>query len=226
MIIFNDMSNLQQGIKLYDYPEITASNENVNFHSVVGRLGSLVEHTRVHENIKVSCTFSIIGANISQKVREIKKWLKGPGNLSIDENHETFYDVQHIEYGDIERELKRYGRFTVFFHCVPYEYLYSGQSYFTPNAVLYNLYDECSPIYKIVGEGVCVLTVNGNTFEINVGQDATIDTALMLTYRTDEILNTAAKGEYEGLKLKPGENTISITNGFTLTMAPRWGYEV
>ena len=226
MIVYNDIYSKQFGVFLEEYPIITASNEKVNFHSVVGRLGQLMEHTGVHDNVKISCTFSIAGTNYISKVRELKKWLKGPGKLSIDDEQETYYDVQFIEYGDIERELKTFGRFTVHFHCIPYEFLYSGQTYFTPGATLHNLYDECSPIYKIVGEGVCVLVVNGNTFEINVGQDATIDTSLMITYRTDEILNASAKGEYEGLKLKPGENTISITKGFTLTMAPRWGYEV
>lgn len=226
MIVYNNIYSKQFGIFLEEYPIITASNEKVNFYSVVGRLGQLVEHTKVHENIKISCTFSIGGINYIPKVRELKKWLKGPGKLSITDVQDTFYEVLYIEYGNIERELKKFGRFSVIFYCIPYEFLYTGQAYFTPGETLYNLYDECSPIYKIVGEGVCVLTVNGNTFEVNVGQDVTIDTARMITYRTNEILNATAKGEYDGLKLKPGENTISITDGFTLTLAPRWGYEI
>lgn len=224
MIVYNDINSKQFGIFLVDYPAITSSNEKINQHSVVGRNGSLIERTGIRENIKISCTFSISGTGYMSKVRELKKWLYGTGKLTIEDNQDVFYEVEYIEHGNIERQIQTYGTFTVIFHCTPYEFIQSGSEFITPGATLNNPYDECLPLYKIVGEGNCVLTVNGYKFEVNVGQDVSIDTALMITYRTDEILNTAAKGDYEGLKLKPGENTISITNGFTLTMAPRWGY--
>ena len=36
------------------------------------------------------------------------------------------------------------------------------------------------------------------------------------------MMNTSVSGDYEELYLKPGENEISITQGFTLTVIPNW----
>ena len=86
-----------------------------------------------------------------------------------------------------------------------------------------NQFDFCKPIYKISGEGVCTLSVNGKSMTANIGQNLTIDTELMLAYRTDgTLMTTSVNGDYEDLWLSEGENTVTITNGFTLTVIPRW----
>ena len=67
------------------------------------------------------------------------------------------------------------------------------------------------------------LTVNGNKMTANVGQNLTIDTDLMIAYRTDGTSqNTEVTGEYEDLWLPPGENSVSVTAGFSLTVIPNW----
>ena len=196
MIRFNNISSKSYNLIMTEHPIIQSSNEKVNMHSVSGRLGSLIESTGVRDSIKISCTFTTDKGTPFLKIREAKRWLRGQGQLSITDNFETFYEVQYIECGDMERQYKNHGRFTVVFYCIPYEYHYTGQTYITPSDVLYNPYDECMPIYKIEGEGVCVLTVNGHRFEMNVGQDVSIDTDLMFAYRTEENLNTPVKGNY------------------------------
>lgn len=224
MIRFNNISSRNYNLIMTEHPIVQSSNEKVNMHSVNGRLGSLIEHTGIRDNIKITCTFTTVKGVPFEKIREAKRWLRGTGHLSITDNYDTFYEVQFIECGDMERQYKQHGRFNVVFYCLPYEFTYSGLSYITPGASLHNPYDECMPIYKIAGEGICVLTVNGKSFEMNVGQNVTIDTALMLAYRTDENLNATVKGNYEDLYLKSGNNTISITDGFELIISPRWGY--
>lgn len=89
--------------------------------------------------------------------------------------------------------------------------------------IQYNPYDICHPIYKITGNGICTLTVNGKAMKATVGQNLTIDTERMIAYRKDgTMMNTSVSGDYEDLYLKPGENEISITQGFTLTVIPNW----
>ena len=57
----------------------------------------------------------------------------------------------------------------------------------------------------------------------NVGQNLTIDTDLMIAYRQDGTMqNTAVTGDYENLYLLPGDNVISITDGFDLKIIPNW----
>ena len=78
-------------------------------------------------------------------------------------------------------------------------------------------------IIEIEGEKAGVLTVNGHEIKINVGQNLTIDTNLMITYRQDRTLqNTAITGNYEDMYLLPGENTIEITEGLNLMVTPNW----
>ena len=56
-----------------------------------------------------------------------------------------------------------------------------------------------------------------------VGQNLTIDTDLMIAYRMDgDINNIAVTGNYEDLWLQEGENTISITSGYDLSIIPNW----
>ena len=59
-----------------------------------------------------------------------------------------------------------------------------------------------------------------------VGQNLTIDTEKMLAYREDgELQNTGVTGDYGDLYLLHGENEISISEGFSLSVIPNWGYE-
>ena len=57
----------------------------------------------------------------------------------------------------------------------PYEYLFSGKKEIEGTSIT-NLYDKSLPVYKIVGEGMCDFTVNGNMISVNVGQELIIDT--------------------------------------------------
>ena len=73
------------------------------------------------------------------------------------------------------------------------------------------------------GEGVLTLTVNGKKVTANVGQNLTIDTELMMAYRQDGIIqNIALTGDYENLFLQPGDNAITFSPGFTISIVPRW----
>lgn len=79
------------------------------------------------------------------------------------------------------------------------------------------------PVYKITGEGNCTLTINGHPVTANVAQNLTIDTDKMVAYREDGTLqNTSVTGDYEDMYLWPGQNAITLTEGFTLTVIPNW----
>ena len=57
-------------------------------------------------------------------------------------------------------------------------------------------------------------TVNGNI---------TIDTDRMISYNDQMVgQNTAVTGDYEDLYLQEGDNTISVSTGFTLSIIPNW----
>ncbi len=224
-IRYNGDTGEKYGVSLYDYPEFSGGERKYDVFAATGRLGEVIGLDNYTSNLKISCTLSLLSQHFWSDIRKLKRWLTGTGELAFTDDLEVFYKVKKIDYGNIDRELKNYGRFTVIFTCIPYEFTVDGQN--AVSKVPYNSYCESRPTYKIIGEGLCTLTVNGKTMTANVGQNLTIDTELMLAYRQDgKQQNTSVAGNYEDLYLKPGNNDISITNNFQLSIIPNWGYEV
>ena len=222
-IVYNGASGASYGVFLPDYPEISHPEKRYETFSVPGRDGDLISDDNSIGNITVKCTFAVIDKLFQKRIRDIKRWLRGTGKLSFSDSLETFYEVLIIDYNELERELRKYGQFSVTFTCYPYEFLKSGQKTFS--TISFNPYDLCKPIYKIVGEGNYTLTVNGKTITANVGQNLTIDSRNMIAYREDgTLMNTAISGRYEDLWLPHGDTSISISGG-QLSIIPQWGYK-
>ena len=73
-----------------------------------------------------------------------------------------------------------------------------GLAEYSCKAVRYNPYLLAYPIYHISGRGVCELSVNGNSFSVELTGEAYIDTERKLVYRSDgTAVNKAAKGDFE-----------------------------
>ena len=61
----------------------------------------------------------------------------------------------------------------------------------------------------------------------NIGQEAVINSELMISYKNDgQVINTDVSGDYEKLWLPHGNNVVSVSEGFVLTIIPQWGYRV
>lgn len=226
-LTFNGKACGDFGVLLYDYPKFEGATKNYTSTLIAGRAGALVSRDLSVGNLTVRCTFAVIGEAFTPVIRKLRSWLSGTGKLYFSDTPETFFKVLKIEYSSIEREIRRYGRFTVTFVCTPYEFREDGQLPVTFVPKLYNPYDACSPIYRIKGNGECTLTVNGKRVRALVNGNLTIDTELLLSYREDGTLqNTAVTGDYEDLRIKTGEAEISVASGFSLAVLPNWGYIV
>ena len=76
----------------------------------------------------------------------------------------------------------------------------------------------------VVGDFTCMFTVWPGTYLADGMKEQSFD-GTRIVYRTDgTLMNTSVSGDYEDLWLREGENTVTITNGFTLTVIPRWRY--
>lgn len=226
-IQYNDKTSADFGAILQEAVKFSGGERQYGSTAVAGRWGELVSKNKYQSNITIQCMLTVLNGYTMQQIRQLKKWLSGTGKLKASDSPEVFYKVLKVNYEEIERKIKQYGNFTVSFLCVPYEYREDGQISYSINQFLQNPFDLAHPIYKITGEGICTLTVNGNTMTANVGQNITIDTDLMIAYRNDGAMqNTAVTGDYEELYLVHGENEISITDGFELKIIPNWGYEI
>lgn len=225
IIEYNGETSEDHWCFLNDYPEFSGGSKQYNTYAVPGMDGELVETNDYLSNLQINCTFSIISKAFMNNVRDIRSWLSGTGKLIISDSPDIFYKVWKTEYGDIAREIRKFGTFTVSFVCTPFEFLKDGQT--SVSTITFNPADKAKPIYTITGEGLCTLTVNGYKFTVNVGQEAVIDSERQLSYKNDgQSINTDVTGDYEKLWLPHGENSVAVSSGFLLSVVPQWGYRV
>lgn len=224
-VSFKGTNCLECGLFPVRRPDIPAPKLRVIETEIPGRDGVLTESDGDYAPITISIEFNFLRTpdTWASTFRAAKKWLQGTGKLELSDDQDYFYRVYYCRIDDCERTSRKIGKFTAEFHCQPHTYRKDGETEVENPTYLYNFGAISHPIYKITGEGMCTLTVNGRSMTANVGQNITIDTDAMLAYREDgTIQNTSVTGDYENLYLTEGDNSISITDGFRLAVIPNW----
>lgn len=221
-------SSLAYCIYLEEYPEIEFGQKEYKKTAIAGR-GNVYIPTGAYSDTKIKFTADVnvlgTGHDRMEMYLAARAFLKRSTAISFCESKDYFYKIKTVDLGDVEQYCDIAGDFLVSLTCEAGIYLRKGlQEYaYTDKVLLYNPYSLCHPIYLITGEGACNIVVNSKTISANIGQNLTINTDLMLSYRKDGTLqNTSISGDYEDLYLRPGDNTISITDGFELKVIPNW----
>lgn len=218
-------SCVNEGIYPVQRPSIPAPIKRYNKYTIQGRDGELYEDTGYYEDIVITIPFNYIGDvnDWFSKFRFYKKMFSSAKTLRFDDDEHWFYKVKKIDIGTNTRNSKRIGKFDVQFTLDPYSYLIAGKDVIDFNETITNNYDVSMPIYHINGNGVCHLIVNDTVCTCNVVENLTIDTDRKVSYRADGTLqNTAINKDYDLLWLVEGDNTVTISDGFTLEVIPNW----
>lgn len=224
-INYNGKSGMQQGFIVERRPSVPAPVRRVTETEIPGMDGVLTESDDTYEAITIPIEFNFLVSKNKwmSAFRDAKKWLSGSGWLALGDDQEYLYKVYSCAITDAERPSWRLGRFTAEFKCHPYTFLKSGQQAYQASDVLYNPCEVSHPRYIISGNGTFHLTVNGNEMQGTINQQITVDTELMMAYNAVGVnQNNLLTGDYEGLYLLPGTNTIVITDGFSLSVVPNW----
>lgn len=224
-VSYNNESCLEYGIIPVRRPNIPAPEEKVEEVEIPGRNGVLIISEKLYESISILIEFNFMSKpnRWGETYRKAKKWLSGNGELWFSDDHDVYFKVLYCKVTDTERTSRRIGNFTAEFICDPYTYYKSGKNEIELEHVIYNPGVTCEPVYRITGEGLCTLTVNGYQFTANVGQEIIIDSNRMISYKTDgQSVNTDVAGDYSKLWMNAGENTLSATNGFNVRITPEW----
>lgn len=200
--------------------------KNYTVIEIPGKDGSLYIDDGTVSDIEISIelNFMTLPQQWSERYRDIKSWLLSPlGILRFTDDEGYFYKVKKVEISDVKRKNREIGTITAIFICSGYIYREDGLNEYEIEDVLQNNYALAHPTYIISGNNNATLTVNGNKFYVNVGQNCRIDTERMITYRelNGEMMNTYVNGDYEDLYLKPGENMISVV-GAEMKIIPNW----
>ena len=222
-ITFKGIAPESAGAWLASIPVYTPSAKVRNTWQIPNRMGELLEIAYGRTNGTFDILFHSKSQNWETAKRSIEKWLTGTGKLVMSDATDAYYEVQDVTITEITKRDSTYGRIRAIFTVFPYEFLTSGDTGITTFPITNNAMDSM-PLYKIVGSGNGTLTVNGHNMTYEVDGTLYIDTRTFEAYDANNAnKNSKINGDYEGLWLKSGSNTISATAG-TLTVYPRWGY--
>lgn len=215
------------GIYAAEYPVIPSAKERITEIEIPGRDGKLCEKSGKYESTELVVDFNYISKKEerNERWREAKKWLSASNaRLRFGDDGKYYYKIKYVNVAGLEKSGNRIGKFSATFVTEDgLSYLEEGRMKKTISEAKNNPGILAHPIYYINGNGYCTLEVNGNKFEINVSENAVIDTELMISYKEDgKNQNTTATGDYEELYLLPGMNEITVTSGFDCTIAPNW----
>ena len=225
-ILFNGRANLDVNLKVESRPSKPSPQKRYDEIDVPGRDGMLYRD-KGYGDIEISISFNFISKTPDKwdkDFRRIKKWLleNKDNTLKFSDDLEVFYKVNKVTIETPERILRRCGKFNVTFTCDPYTYYTNGKEEVSLGTKIYNFDLISRPIYRIVGEGLLTLNINGKSIKANVGQELIIDTDKGLCYRDGIINNVALKGNYQDMYLLEGENTFSWNNDFDIYIIPNW----
>lgn len=225
--LYNNVRDRDAGVMPVSRPNIPTANEKTEEVEISGMDGKYYRSKGVIEDIEIPIKYNFISKDAedwAEDFRRVKKWFRpGNGKLAFSDDKGYFYKVKKITIDTTERVAKRLGRFTATFTCEGYIYITEGQDFRTLNSTLYNAFEVSKPTYEITGNGVCTFTVNGVENTANIGSKLIINTELGLCYtELKETANRRLTGYYEDMYLREGENTFSITPGFTVKILPNW----
>ena len=235
---YNGQNSADFGLHIQSKNVFSAPEYDVEFISIPGRSGDIINSNRRFSNVKVTYTVFLARKNtaaLAAVLRDIKGWLYA----EPDRYHELTdsYDAEYFRYGvisgslDIEEQLNKVGSFTATFNCKPYKYSFAGQQMLAADdsaqAVTNPTAFESRPYIKLYGSGAVTLTVSTgestNSWTISdIDEYIEIDSELMNCYKGTVLKNDTVTGD--GFPtLQSGTSTISCVGDVTrIEVIPRW----
>lgn len=232
-IKFNGIDSKFYNIFVAKQPSVNFAEKNVEDKLVIGRNGSLTIDYNTYKDIEIPIDFIQYSYEIMPRnMTEIRKWLTTnikDNKLFLPDSTEngihSYFRVKYVKIGNYQRANsinKRLYKFNATFICEPFQYKNNGIILDIENRIIKNyIYDSSTiipsmPIFKISGEGLIKLIVNGKEVNVNVGQKCIIDTKRKVCYKSDgTLINSDMQGNYEDLYFSFGENIITWQGNIT-----------
>ena len=214
-------------VLIKERPSIPAAKKVYKEIEVPGVNGTYLQDEGRFESTEISVSMNYIGPERKWygQWRKVQEWLsETSGELTFSDDPNFYYRISRVSLSDNEHKGRRIGDFTAAFTTKDgLRYLRIGKEKFNLSDLEWNPGEKSFPDYYISGTGTCVLSVNGENFEIKMNGSVVVDTERRLIYLPDKtIVNNIGKGDFENLCLQPGQNDISVSKGFNVKAIPHW----
>lgn len=216
-MFFNRYYSSYWGLGVAEYPTIPRLNEVIEDIELDGRNSSLTIKSGTYKDRTISITFRLLDSNrFWSMIDDFEDWL-----LNVTDNR-LFYDrqdrcfiVKRVIFGNISKEIRKYGELQVDFIVKPFMTDISPSSItFLENEKLFinQGHFPIEPIITFYGSGDIQISINGEITTIeDVENEVTIDSEYMVCF--DKNLNNKLRdmsGNFP--KLSVGENDIEVSN--------------
>lgn len=217
-IFKNKNSKDISGLIVQELPPITKAPKRTNIIEIEGKDGDIIEslgYAAYDKTIQ-------IGLTSNNNIIEIVNWLNGSGKLILSNEPSKYYEAEIVSQIDFDR-LARFRTASITFHVQPYKYLAEETitdieitdetSIVVQNQGLI----ESKPIITLYGSGNIEFAINGQTvFTINIDSNyVTIDAMKEDAYTGSILKNRQMSGEFNNIRLAPGQNTITWIGDLT-----------
>jgi phage-related protein len=232
----DNISNNDVGVVVGELT-ISAPEPDVNTVHVPGRNGDLHIYTGAYKNRRGQANAHLYAkyGGVKTAISNAQKWLIGtPGyrRLETDDDPYYFMKARVINGAEIAARMDKLAPFTIQLDLAPQRYLKAGeiptiiyQSGTLTNATSY----DAEPFYEITGDGTVTIKINDQSITVQglgingISRTMYFDAETGNAY-TPDVANANNRVETTGdLKLKPGENIITITGNLeSVKITPRW----
>lgn len=224
-------STLIKGLLIQSLPPITKPQQRVLTETIDGRDGdrlTLLGYAAYDKTVQIGlCGYYDVDEVIQYFVDNMS------GKVIFSNEPDKYYRYTIVKQIDFER-LLRFKQAKVVFHVQPYKYDAGGSDELTAESQaglttvsIFNKGNAYSrPLIALYGSGVITFTVNGIGVDVDFSQCdgvCVIDVEGLEAYdgypgvQGTALANRAVSGDYNTLRLKPGENLLRKTGTGTLT---------
>lgn len=211
-------SNDFQGIVVNSLPPISKPPKRTSNVQIDGKDGDIIEFLG-YDAYDKSINITVLQET---NIDELINWLNGSGRLILSNEPTKYYEAEIIDQIDFSR-LVKYEPVEIKFHIQPYKYLVDEEitsleiNSETSLSVINNGFIESKPIIKLYGSGLIEIYINNlYVFTVNIDdENVTVDAVKEDAYKGTILKNRQMTGEFENIRLQPGENTITWTGNLT-----------
>ncbi|GGP07269.1 phage tail domain-containing protein [Oceanobacillus neutriphilus] len=225
-LLINDTEVSEYDLYYASIPPVPSPEQDVEHVEIKGRHGSLTKKYGF-KDISYPITFYFYENAVFKKAfRKAKPILFAAKTLRFNDDPDVHYRVKSINIDTAENDIIKFGRFTVEFILMPFQYETNPTQSITTRTVFNNPAFESEPYIKATCSGNGKIIVNGNEIQIT-GINGTIelDSELMNAYRktTGNItnLNNHMVGDFP--VFQNGNNVVEFSGDISkLEINPRW----